>query len=305
MNSRWLKPMAILLALPLVVAGCTYAVSELLLNRVYHIPDDNLTIPTDPAAIERGRHLVETIGACQDCHGPYLSGDIEFDDPYLGTLAAPNLTPGQGGIGELYTDADWERSIRHGVGRDGRPLLGVSAIVLHQLSDEDVAAIIAYLKTLPARGRQTPPRRIGPLARPLMILFAGEVLPALSIDHDAPPPPTVKPDISIEYGRYLVSIACVECHGDDLSGGNDPGEGMNITTGGNLGRWTEAEFIHTIRTGRTPDGDWLDRSEGGFPQRRLGRLTDHELRAIWLYIHSLPPVQKQTVRSAEATRAVP
>ncbi|HEX6387413.1 MAG TPA: cytochrome c [Anaerolineae bacterium] len=304
MNRKWLKALAILLGLPLVVVGCTYGVSELLLNRVYRIPDDNLTIPTDPAAVERGRHLVETIGACQDCHGHSLSGDLWLDEPLLGVIPAANLTPGKGGIGLAYEDADWERAIRHGVGRDGRPLLGVSAIVLHQLSDADVAAMIAYLKTLRPFDREMPPRRIGPLARPFIVLLTGEILPATAIDHDTPPP-APEPGVTVEYGRYLAGIGCVDCHHDDLSGGSDPGEGMNITTGGNLGKWTEAEFIRTIRTGRTPDGDWLNTGVDGFPRQRLSRLTDDELRAIWLYIQSLPPVQKRTVRSAEATRAAP
>jgi mono/diheme cytochrome c family protein len=218
---------------------------------------------------------------------------LEFDNLYMGTLVAPNLTSGQGGIGSSYTAADWERSIRHGVGRDGRALVGVSAVTLHNLSDTDTAAMIAYLQSLPPRNGQWPERKLGPLARPFLVFFPGEMLPAAVIDHEArPDAPT--PGVTVAYGRYLVSLACVECHKEDLGGGSEPGEGMNITTGGNLGHWTEADFIKTLRTGRTPEGEFLETTY--MPQGRLRHLTEDELRAIWLYIQSLPPVYRKNAR---------
>jgi mono/diheme cytochrome c family protein len=282
--------LAIFLGGPLVLVTLIYVLSEIQLNRVYAIPDTDLVIPTDEAAWERGRHLVETVGGCVDCHGYALSGKFELNNPYMGTLAAPNLTSGEGGIGSSYTAADWERAIRHGVGRDGKALVGVSAVTLHKLSDEDTAAMIAYLQSLPPRNWQWPERRIGPLARPFLVLFPGEMLPAAVIDH-AVRPQAPAPGVTMEYGRYLVSLACVECHKEDLGGGSDPGEGMNITTGGNLGMWTEAEFIRTLQTGRTPEDEFLEITY--MPQGRLRHLTEDELRAIWLYIQSLPPVFRE------------
>jgi len=293
MNRKAKIILAILLGGPVALALLVYVVSEIQLNRVYPIPEKNLLIPDDEASLARGQHLVETVGGCEDCHGYKLGGDMEFDNPYLGTLAAPNLTSGRGGIGRHYTAADWERSIRHGVGQDGRALVGVSAVTLHNLSDADVAAMIAYLQTLPPRNQQWPQRKIGPLARPFLLIFPGEVLPAAVIDHQAPHNAPV-PGVTVEYGRYLVSLACVECHKEDLGGGSEPGEGMNITTGGNLGQWTEAEFIRTLRSGRTPDGQFLETTY--MPQGRLRHLTEDELRAIWLYIQSLPPVYRENAR---------
>ena len=282
--------LAILLGGPLALAILIYVVSEIQLNRVYTIPDANLVIPDDEATLARGRHLVETVGGCEDCHGYALGGQLDFDNPFMGTLVAPNLTSGQGGIGRHYTAADWERSIRHGVGQDGRALVGVSAVTLHNLSDADTAAMIAYLQSLPPRHREWPERKIGPLARPFLVLFAGEMLPAAMIDHEARPHAPA-PGVTVAYGRYLVSLACVECHKEDLGGGSEPGEGMNITTGGNLGQWTEADFIKTLRTGRTPEGQFLEITY--MPQGRLRHLTEDELRAIWLYIQSLPPVHRE------------
>ncbi len=293
MNRKAKIILAILLGGPVALALLVYVVSEIQLNRVYSIPEKNLLIPEDKASLARGQHLVETVGGCEDCHGYKLGGDLEFDNPYLGTLAAPNLTSGRGGIGRHYTAADWERSIRHGVGQDGKALVGVSAVTLHNLSDADVAAMIAYLQTLPPRNQQWPQRKIGPLARPFLLIFPGEVLPAAVIDHQARPNAPA-PGVTVAYGRYLVSLACVECHKEDLGGGSEPGEGMNITTGGNLGQWTETEFILTLRSGRTPDGQFLETTY--MPQRRLRHLTEDELRAIWLYIQTLPPVYRENAR---------
>jgi mono/diheme cytochrome c family protein len=284
----------LLLALPLLCMGSVFAVAEYQLRRVYHIPDANLTIPTDEASMARGQHFVEVIGGCPECHRIALDGDRFFvDDPLIGSIPAANLTPHETGIGSVYSPNDWERAIRHGVGRDGRALIGVSSGVLQHLSDDDVAAMIAYLQTIPPKEKTIPTREVGPLARPFLFLAnilpeeENDIMPALAINHNAPRPPALQPGVTAEYGGYLVSLMCVECHKLDLGGGSDPGEGMNITTGGNLGNWTEEEFLNTIKLGWTPDGRFL---LDAMPQERFHFLTNDELKAIWLYIQSLPPV---------------
>lgn len=290
--------LVILIGLPLVCGGLVFGFSEYQIRRVFDIPAVNLTIPADKAALARGQHLVEVIGGCPECHAYSLKGDpIFLNAPLIGQIPAANLTPHETGVGSVYTVADWERAIRHGVGRDGRALIGVSSGALQHLSDADVAAIIAYLQTLPPGQREIPPRQLGLLARPFILISLllpeeeNDIMPALLIDHNASHPPASEPGITVEYGRYLVLLTCVECHKADLGGGSEPGEGMNITTGGNLGRWTEAEFIWAIKTGRTPEGNSLNVTY--MPQDRLRRLTEDELKAIWLYIQSIPPVVRE------------
>ena len=108
---------------------------------------------------------------------------------------------------------------------------------------------------------------------------------------DAPRPPAPAPGVTAEYGRYL-GRACNFCHGDNLSG-----EGVeapttittpNLTRGGRLGQWSEADFFNTMRTGVTPRGDKLNPEE--MPWESIGRLTDDELKALWLYLTSVPPI---------------
>ncbi|RPI99244.1 MAG: cytochrome c, partial [Chloroflexi bacterium] len=91
-----------------------------------------------------------------------------------------------------------------------------------------------------------------------------------------------------EYGEYLVNVAsCKDCHGKDLNGGPQigPPPGPDLTRSSDLGDWTEADFINTIRNGITPDGDRLDPDE--MPWDRYTLMTDDELKAIWTYLQTL------------------
>jgi mono/diheme cytochrome c family protein len=120
--------------------------------------------------------------------------------------------------------------------------------------------------------------------------LAPDLLPAELIDHDAERPPDPLPGASAAYGKYLVFM-CAVCHAEDLSGGPGAGEGMNLTPGGQLAGWSEEDFIQTIRTGVAPDGVRLDDEE--MPWRILGRFSDQEFRAIWLYLQSLPAIETE------------
>ena len=94
-----------------------------------------------------------------------------------------------------------------------------------------------------------------------------------------------EPGVSVEYGRYL-TIACRECHGEDLTGKPSVvGGGRDLTTSGDLGNWDQEAFIRALRTGMTPEGYRLD--DQLMPWRRIGQLSDEELKSIWLYLQSL------------------
>jgi mono/diheme cytochrome c family protein len=116
-----------------------------------------------------------------------------------------------------------------------------------------------------------------------------------SIDHARVGLDSPEVGATAEYGQYLTNIAiCGECHGPNLAGvvlaeGEDgPPEGPNLTPGGELADWSEADFINTLRTGQTPSGEQLDAEQMPWP--RLGQMSDTELQAIWAYLSSLPPL---------------
>jgi mono/diheme cytochrome c family protein len=284
---RWVAVvLGVLLGLALLSLAAVYYITEERIHRVYPLPQEYLVVASDPETIKRGEHLVITMGLCSECHGPDLAGAVWDDGPLVGLLGIPNLTPGEGGIGRDYSDSDWVNAIRHGLGRDGKSLLFMQSNFYTPISGEDLTAMIAYLKTIPPVDKAIPQTRLGLMAR-WILLQDPTLLPAAVIDHSEPPPEKPEAGVTLEYGRYLANV-CAVCHGENLAGGVQLGIGSNLTTGGELGNWTEAEFIQTLRTGFKPDGTKLDPMMMPYPL--IGQMTDEELRAIWLYLNSLPPV---------------
>lgn len=282
-------PWAVRLILLLVVAigaglAFAYYLADRRLEQTYSVPDSEIVVATDPESVEHGRHLVRSLAGCVDCHGEDMSGQLFFDDPLSGTIASKNLTSGEGGLGAVYEVADWVRAIRHGIGRDGKPLIGIPSNIYANISDADLSAIIGYLKTLPPIDKIHPEDRVGILTR-VFILLDPAILPAQVIDHQVTRVESPEPGVTAEYGKYL-AIACTICHGADFSGGTGAGAGLNLTSGGDLANWSEAEFMETIRTGITPAGVHLDPTL--MPWERVRTLSDDELKAIWLYLSSLP-----------------
>lgn len=276
-----------LVGLLVVAFVVLYFVGSAKANKTYDIPVESINIPSDAASIERGKHIA-TVMICTRCHLEDLRGENYFSIPGMLTIPTPNLTTGAGGVGGSYSDEDWVRAIRHGVGKDGRALFLMSTANQY-LSAEDLGAIIAYVKSLPPVDNQLPERRIEVIGR---IMMAIGMMPSAAvevIDHTAPIPEGVEPGVSVAYGEYLTHT-CKECHGAELNGApfGPPGQEVpspNLTTGGELTGWSEADFIATLRTGVTPSGHQLS---DDMPWKYYGQMTDDELKAVWMYLQSLP-----------------
>jgi mono/diheme cytochrome c family protein len=253
------------------------------LGTVYEISVEPIDIPTDEASIERGEHLINTVLFCKECHGDDLGGKLQFNDPLTGRIAASNLTSGAGGIGSDTPDEEWVLAIRHGIDENRHPLIEMPAESFYSLSDQDLGAIIAYLKSLSPVDNELPERRLGPFYQ-LSILSNPNLIPAEVIDHEGARPDAPEPGATAEYGKYLAT-ACRICHGPVLSGGPGAGAGLDLRSSGNLSEWSEAEFNTALRTGETPRGEDLDPRL--MPWERVGDLTDDELHAIWLYLQTL------------------
>ncbi|MCC6433342.1 MAG: c-type cytochrome [Gemmatimonadaceae bacterium] len=266
-------------------AGSVYAISERAIRGTYDVPEHPLVVPTDSASIARGQHLA-TIRGCVDCHATDFGGTMILDDPAIGRLGGANLTSGRAG-GPL-TDRDWERAVRHGVRRDGKPLLVMPSIEFTGMSDEDLAAIVAYARSLPPSPTPTLPVQLGPVLRGLSV--AGQVkLSADEVRHDRAHPRRVDVAPTAAYGEYLAQ-GCKGCHGDGFSGGKIPGAppdwkpAANITPAG-IGRYQLADFERLIRTGRRPDGSPIDSL---MPWGILKYMTDTEIQALYAYLRTVP-----------------
>jgi cytochrome c553 len=281
-----------LLVLAFAVLYITGSVKWNKLHGKYEVPVETLTVPTDQASIARGEH-VATIHICQECHMENFSGQTD-SAPGVITLTVPNLTAGVGGVGATNTDEDWVRAIRHGVGHDGRGLVLMPSATWYYLSDDDLADLIAYLKSLPPVDREQPETNLGPLGRVMLAIgkLPPEIIPnATVIDHSAPRPISPQRGVTVEYGKYLART-CALCHGASFNGqtiseGGPKYLAPNLTPGGEVHFWSEAQFTETLHTGVTPGGKQLNRI---MPWKYVGQMTDEELKAVWMYLQSLPPL---------------
>lgn len=272
-------------ALSLLVLTATVLRGEVeqRLDTHYTVSVEPVEIPTDQASIDRGQHLVSTVFFCQECHGDDLGGKLLSDDPFSGQVSAKNLTTGQGGVAADFSDEDWVRAIRHGLNPDGLPLIVMPSNSYYHIGDQDLGAIIAFIKSQPPVDNELPPRKLGLLTY-LTMLTNASLIPAEAIDHTAPRPPVPEPGVTVEYGHYLAT-ACTICHGLDLKGGPSAGAGLDLTQTGDLADWTKEQFIQTVRTGTTPRE--VDLNPQLMPWKRVGNMTDDELSAIWMYLQTL------------------
>jgi mono/diheme cytochrome c family protein len=287
---------SVVIILLLSAAGVMYFRGQSRFNQTYTVQVETVAIPSDAASLERGQHLV--VLSCAGCHGENLAGTDFFNDPGLGTIHAKNLTSGQGGIGASYTDADFVRILRHGVRPDGTSVFVMPSKGFHYLSDQDLGSIIAYLRPVPPIDQEWSPKQFTLLGNVLIgVGVFDNFMMADLIDHTGPRPAAPPIGVTKEYGDYLARLSgCRQCHGPQLSGGkvDDPTInllGPNLTPGGELATWSDADFLKTIRTGVTPSDHLLSEV---MPWKTYAKMSDDELKAVFLYLQSLPKLATTT-----------
>lgn len=241
------------------------------------------------SAVE-GARLANMYG-CTHCHMPDLGGMVLIDGMPFARLTAPNIT--SGAAAGAFTDAEFEQAVRHGIGRDGRKLFVMPSSEYMYLSDQDVADVLAWIRTQPAVERELPTRAFGLVGRTMVTLGKVPFQPDLiAADPDAAH--LERPDDSdpMAVGYYYTRL-CTGCHGRELAGAPpmEPGKpaGANLTPAGNLKNWTIDEFRQVFATGRTPDGRQLDPNV--MPWQAIGQARPDEIAAIWAYLQSLPATQ--------------
>ena len=257
--------------------------------------------------LERGRYLVEGIGACGNCHTPkgpdgtgvpakHLAGGFEIAEGF-GVAVTPNITPDRTtGIG-AWSNGEIIRAIREGKGHDGRTLGPPMPYGFYRgLSDTDVKAIVVYLRSVPAVEHRVEKSR-----------YTAPLPPSWG------PPVGVVPDVSrrdpVKYGAYLAGPVahCMECHSPvgaagapdltRLGAGGFPFHGpwgvsysANITpdleTG--IGTWTDSEIVASIHGARRSGGRVLPPMPVDYYVRGISRA---DLKAIVSYLRSLPSIR--------------
>ncbi len=293
---KWLgTPLSGLLALVLAVITVVAAIGLVRMSNSPYVYTYNIAgLPntgSQQQAIARGQKLALICSGCHSTNPGQLPLDGSKDNfaaggPPVGTLYAPNLTPA--GPLKDWTDAQIARAIREGVDKDGRPLIIMPSQAFHSMSDEDVLAIIAYLRSQPPVKRDLPPNQLNLLAAAFLGTgqFPTSAQPPITQPIHTPPAGTK------EDGIYLVNITgCRECHGENLAGGSPGGGpvGPNLTT--LVPNWTQEQFVKTIQTGVDPTGHQLN--PDAMPWKEISQAySDQELADIYQYLHGLQPVTK-------------
>lgn len=289
--------------------------------------------------VARGAYLVNGVGRCFWCHSPQDDGDPSSPRPEmlgagdvldeLTPVIAPNLTPDrETGLGQ-WSDGEIVRAVREGVGRDGVRLRADHPTAYYRvMSDDDAAAVVAYLRSL------KPIRNALPRSKP-QERFRESVQPIVA-------PVAHTPEEPLARGAYLVQLGeCLGCHTTSTKSGDprrelafgggrrfvetrkgfgyelspDPafsdasppaiGEGERIVTTANLTPdpsgipyYTPEVFIQTIRSGRVAG---VRKLSSAMPWIYFRRLTDDDLRAIFLYLQQVQPVQHHVNNTDEPT----
>ena len=246
---------------------------------------------------------------CASCHGDPAVDDEMHDDatvpfsggrPFelgpLGTIVAPNITSDQVfGIGAL-ADEDLVRALRYGISHEGRPLAPIMPFA--DLADDDLRAVISFLRTLPAVPRPAPAHEItwlGSLGLRLVISAQGP---------SGNPPPRMAPARDAQYGRYLAHTVA-NCHGCHTRRSMLTGKFTGPLFGGGLTLKEKTGTFVTPNLTSAPSGVLNDMSESDFIERfrmrsrqtsgspmpwvAYGRMTDEDLGAIYRYLSTLPP----------------
>ncbi|HVT87056.1 MAG TPA: cytochrome c [Chitinophagaceae bacterium] len=281
-------------------------------NRKFDAPYPNIHASKDSAVIARGEYLAFGPAHCSGCHSPEanqeqiskgeilpLSGGLPFSLP-IGNIYSRNITPDEEtGIGKL-PDSVIARSLRYGVGYDGRAIFDF--MPFHNLSDEDLTAVISFLRSQPPVKNKVPAAHFNFLGKAVRAFLIKPIGP------DGEVTKVVKPDTTAAYGKYLTFYIanCRGCHtnrslmtgaytGPFFAGGlkleSDDGSYCvtpNLTPDKETGRiygWTEDQFIHRFRQPRVI-------ASSPMPWEQFRNITDNDLKAIYKYLTSLDPIKR-------------
>lgn len=259
--------------------------------KTYDLPIPKVTLPTDAAALARGKHLAFSLGGCAtaDCHGSNLSGGKEVGFGPLGVMRSSNIT--RGGLGGQYSDGELFRLLRHGITRTGKSVLFMPVQDFNWLPEKDLLAIIAWVRSVPPSSKSPAPMQVTWIGRIFdrldwLVFDVGRRIDHKNIPQAPPPAPTA------HYGSFIAR-GCQGCHGDHLSGGPIPGAPPNIPPPTNLTphetglkTWTMQDFRKAIATARRPNGTTI---HSFMPLEILKNMNEIELQALWNHLRSLPP----------------
>ena len=288
-------------------------------NNAPRLTASRLTFEPTAARLERGRYIVEGPAHCFQCHSEVnweapgaqpkagrKAGGTVFPEKGMEWLVAPNISPDPETGSGKWTDEQFARAIREGIGHDGRRLFPMMPYMnFREMSDEDLASVVVYVRSLE------------PVSNRLPIAMLPEAIKNSLPPHQPITSSVPGPDMSnpVARGKYLVTLGnCMMCH-TPMKDGQSVTElsfGGGMTFDGPWGHVTSANitkdpsgisyydeklFIEVIRTGQVR----ARKLNSIMPWGYFRNMTDDDLKAIFAYLRTLPPVQHRVDNTEEGT----
>jgi mono/diheme cytochrome c family protein len=311
-NRKKVALLSLLIIITLLVVGITFTIGWRPLIGAKKRALTDRKFEATPARLTRGKYLVDGVTRCFGCHSdpdwsqpgaPPIAGRegaghvwSDQDQPWL---VAPNITPDQETGAGNWSDDTLARAIREGIGHDGRALFPVMPYQSYrEMSDEDLASIVVYLRTVPAVKNQLPTTRL-----PFPLNFLMQNMPQPITAAVAAPDQTNQ----IALGEYLVKMAaCADCHTPQEKGQPMPGMqfaggfllhepkgdlvSANITPAvSGIGYYNEGTFIQALRTGKVGARPLRP----SMPWYYYARMGGEDLKAMYAYLKTVKPVRHQ------------
>lgn len=271
---RWIGiGIGAIVGLLLVAALVLFVISEATLRERHTARAE--TLPAVDAALLADAPRRAMVLGCTNCHGDGLKGQVMADIPGVARMIAPNLAT----LAPRVSDQQLAAAIRQGIGHDGRPLFVMPSPQLSRLEDGEVAALIAWMRRLPARPGIDGKVTLGPGGRAALALGIVRSAPALVEEYRRQLP--VPAGAEHEAGRHLAATACAECHGPALEGQDNPfgpAPDLRVAAG-----YDATQFATLLRRGTTPAGAKLGMM-AEVAQKDFVELTDGEIAALHAYL---------------------